>query len=60
MNSIMKTEYIATANDSTKIRYVIWSGSSENKKNAYQETGTCSLACDGCRVLGGHCNRAWV
>ena len=32
MNSIMKTEYIATANDSTKIRYVIWSGSSENKK----------------------------
>ena len=28
----MKTEYIATANDSTKIRYVIWSGSSENKK----------------------------
>jgi 3-oxoadipate enol-lactonase len=32
MNSIMKTEYIATANDSTKLRYVIWSGSSENKK----------------------------
>ena len=32
MNSITKTEYTATANDSTKIRYVIWSDSSENKK----------------------------